>query len=99
MASKTDIVYKSKNKIEYPKMYKVILLNDDYTTMEFVILVLSSIFKKNTDEAAKIMLEVHNKGRGVVGVYSYDVANTKINQVLSLAKQNQYPLKPIMEEA
>lgn len=82
-----------------PDEYRVILLNDDYTTMEFVVTVLMAVFHKSLIDAQKIMLDVHRKGRGVVGVYSYDIAVTKINQVHEVAKQNGFPLKCIMEKA
>lgn len=84
-------------KVEKPKMYKVILLNDDYTSMEFVVDVLVNIFHKNASEATKIMLDVHEQGRGIVGVFTYDIANSKILKTHSLAKLNEFPLKAIME--
>lgn len=91
----------TENEIELkePKKYKVILLNDDYSTMDFVIGVLLDIFHKPFDEAVNIMLKVHKEGRGVCGVYSYDIAETKIAQVRSEAKKNSFPLRAIMEEA
>lgn len=82
-----------------PDEYRVILLNDDYTTMEFVVTVLMAVFHKSLMDAQKIMLDVHRKGRGIVGVYTYDIAVTKINQVHEVAKQNGFPLKCIMEKA
>ena len=85
-------------RIEEPKMFKVILLNDDYTTMEFVVDVLVSIFHKSASEATKIMLDVHEEGQGLVGIYTYDVAHTKILQTHQLAKQNEFPLKAMLEE-
>lgn len=91
---KDDIV----NSVRKPKMYKVILLNDDYTTMEFVIKILVSVFHKNPSEAARIMLDVHQKGKGTVGVYTYDIAATKVARVEALAVENGYPLKAGMEE-
>jgi ATP-dependent Clp protease adaptor protein ClpS len=91
--SKEDI----KNLIKKPNMYRVILLNDDYTTMEFVINVLMVVFHKSITEATIIMLDVHKKGRGIVGSYTYDIALTKINQVESMAAESGYPLKSIME--
>jgi len=81
-----------------PDEYRVILLNDDFTTMDFVVAVLMSVFHKNIIESTKIMLDVHKKGRGVVGAYTYDIALTKINRVHSLAKENGFPLKCIMEK-
>jgi ATP-dependent Clp protease adaptor protein ClpS len=96
----TKVFYETdiNQKIKEPKMYKVILLNDDYTTMEFVVEILTDIFHKSVSEATKIMLDVHKKGQGLVGVYTYDIANTKINQTHKLAKENNFPLKAIMEE-
>lgn len=91
--SKEDI----KNLIKEPSMYRVILLNDDYTTMEFVINVLMVVFHKSITEATLIMLDVHKKGKGIVGSYTYDIALTKINQVESMAAESGYPLKSIME--
>ena len=81
-----------------PDEYRVILLKDDFTTMDFVVAVLMSVFHKNIIESTKIMLDVHKKGRGVVGAYTYDIALTKINRVHSLAKENGFPLKCIMEK-
>jgi len=85
--------------LDEPKKYKVILLNDDYSTMDFVIGVLLDIFHKPFDEAVNIMLKVHKEGRGVCGVYTYDIAETKILQVRKEAKSSGYPLRAIMEEA
>ena len=80
-------------------MYKVIMLNDDYTPMEFVILVLERYFSKTQDEATQIMLHVHQKGVGVCGVFTYEVAETKVQQVMDLAKQHQHPLQCTLEKA
>jgi ATP-dependent Clp protease adaptor protein ClpS len=81
-----------------PDEFRVLLLNDDFTTMEFVISVLMTIFHKTLQEATRIMIDVHRKGRGVVGEYSYDIASTKINQVHALAKQMGFPLRCTMEK-
>ena len=81
-----------------PEEFRVILINDDFTTMEFVVSVLMTIFHKSLPEATKIMIDVHRKGRGVVGVYSYDIAATKINQVHSLAHQMGFPRRCTMEK-
>ncbi|WP_458699711.1 ATP-dependent Clp protease adapter ClpS [Sulfurospirillum sp. 1307] len=89
---------KSEIELQKPKMYRVLLLNDDYTSMEFVVNVLKLIFHKNEEEAHAIMLKIHNSGSGVCGVYTYDIAETKVAQVLSYAKQNKFPLRAIMEE-
>jgi ATP-dependent Clp protease adaptor protein ClpS len=98
LSSKVFAEEKTESKVKEPSMYKVLLLNDDYTTMEFVVDILVNIFHKSTAEATKIMLDVHKKGKGIVGIYTYDIANTKIMQVHSLAKQNNFPLKASMEE-
>jgi len=82
-----------------PKRYLVYLLNDDYTSMDFVIDVLMNIFHKNDQEAEQIMLDVHKKDRGVCGIYTYEVAETKVMQVSKLAREQGYPLKATMEEA
>jgi len=81
-----------------PDMFRVILLNDDYTTMDFVIRVIQQIFHKAAAEATKIMMDVHKKGKGVVGVYSYDIARTKAVQVKQLAKEHEYPLECVIEK-
>jgi len=80
-------------------MYKVIMLNDDYTPMEFVILVLERFFNKTSEEATRIMLHVHQKGVGVCGVFTYEVAETKVQQVMDLARQHQHPLQCTLEKA
>jgi len=78
--------------LDEPPMYRVILHNDDYTTMEFVVHVLTTIFHKSEQEGEQIMLDVHKKGQGVCGVYTREIAQTKVEQVTTLAKQNQFPL-------
>ena len=85
-------------KFDEPKMYKVILHNDHYTTMEFVVMILETIFHMPTNEATNIMLNVHNTGIGLCGTYTKDIAATKVNQVHDLARQNQYPLRCTFEE-
>ena len=82
-----------------PPMYKVILLNDDYTPMEFVVQVLEKVFSLDRNTATRIMLEVHTKGKGVCGVYTYEIAETKVAQVTTYARQHQHPLLCTMEEA
>ena len=94
----TELLTRDDEKTELPKDYMVILLNDNYTTKEFVVEVLKVVFHLNSEEAYRIMLNVHHKGRGVVGVYTWDVANTKVSQVHAIAKENDYPLKCIVEE-
>jgi ATP-dependent Clp protease adaptor protein ClpS len=93
------IKLKSKPQVDTPKMYRVILHNDDYTTMEFVVEVLVKVFRKPVPEATRIMLDVHRKGQGQVGVFTRDIAQTKVAQVHSLAQQNEYPLRCTYEEA
>jgi ATP-dependent Clp protease adaptor protein ClpS len=95
---RTDIVTKSKPKTQKPSLYKVLLLNDDYTPMEFVIYVLERFFNKGRDEATRIMLHVHHKGVGVCGVYTYEIAETKVAQVMDLARQHGHPLQCTMEK-
>jgi ATP-dependent Clp protease adaptor protein ClpS len=87
------------SKLAPPPMYQVVLLNDDYTPMEFVVGVLQRIFGKNEDEAARIMLKVHHEGRGVCGVYSRDIAATHVEMVRQLARARQHPLQCVMEPA
>jgi ATP-dependent Clp protease adaptor protein ClpS len=82
-----------------PSLYKVVLLNDDYTTMEFVMQVLESVFQKSPSEAYQIMMQVHVNGRGIAGVYPWEVAETKAETVISLARQAGFPLKAVTEEA
>jgi len=83
---------------KYPKKYKVFILNDDYTSMDFVVDTLISIFHKSYEEAEKIMLEVHKKDRGLCGVYTHEIAETKVMQVVTKAKESGFPLKATMEE-
>jgi len=82
-----------------PRMYRVILHNDHYTTMEFVVDILVKVFHKPAPEASRIMLDVHRRGSGVCGVYTYDIARTKVSQVLALAREQEFPLKCTFEEA
>ena len=95
---KTGLVTKTRPKTKKPSLYKVLLLNDDYTPMEFVVHVLERSFHTNRDEATKIMWHVHQKGVGVCGVFTYEVAETKVAQVMDLARQNQHPLQCRMEK-
>jgi ATP-dependent Clp protease adaptor protein ClpS len=94
-----EAVTETEKKLKKPPLYKVLLHNDDYTTKEFVVQVLQYVFHKEQTEAVQIMLHVHRKGIGVAGVYSYEIAETKVAVVESLARQNEYPLKCTMEEA
>lgn len=86
-------------KLKPPPLYKVMLLNDDYTPMEFVVLVLQTFFHMDEEQATKIMLNVHHKGIGVCGVYTRDIAETKVSQVNDYSRNNQHPLLCTMEEA
>lgn len=92
------LVLKTRPKTQKPSMYKVLLLNDDYTPMEFVVHVLESIFKKNRQEATDIMLHVHRRGVGICGVYTFEVAETKVAQVMDFARANEQPLQCTMEK-
>ncbi|WP_110016746.1 ATP-dependent Clp protease adapter ClpS [Plasticicumulans acidivorans] len=91
-------VEKAKPEIRPPRMYQVLLLNDDYTPMEFVVQVLESFFGMNREKATQVMLHVHTRGKGVCGVFSRDVAETKVNQVNAFARTHQHPLLCVMEE-
>jgi len=96
--TRTGIVTKTRPKTKKPSLYKVLLLNDDYTPMEFVVYVLERFFNKGTEEATRIMMHVHQKGVGICGVYTYEVAETKVTQVMSFARQHQHPLQCTMEK-
>jgi len=87
-----------KAKVKPPPMYKVMLCNDDFTPMEFVVVVLQKFFTMNREQATQIMLKVHREGRGVCGVFPKDVAATKVEQVISFSRQHQHPLQCVMEE-
>jgi len=88
-----------KQQLDEPKLYKVLIHNDNYTTMDFVVEVIVKVFHKVPSEATRIMLEVHNKGIGIVGIYPYDIALAKINIVHEMAKERDFPLKCSIEEA
>ncbi len=92
------LTLKTRPKAKKPSMYKVLLLNDDYTPMEFVVHVLESIFKKNRQEATDIMLHVHRRGVGVCGLFTFEVAETKVSQVMDFAHANEQPLQCTMEK-
>ncbi len=94
----TGVVVQSKPKVKLPSMYKVIMLNDDYTPMEFVVMVLEQCFAKSHEDAVKVMLHVHQKGVGVCGIYTYEVAETKVQQVMDLAQKHQHPLQCTLEK-
>ena len=95
--SDSAIATEIERKVERPRLYKVLLHNDDYTTMEFVVLVLTSVFHLPEAEAMRIMLEVHQKGIGVAGVYSYEVAEARVAKVGRLAREHEFPLRSSME--
>ena len=92
------VLLESKSKLKKPSMYNVILLNDDYTPMEFVVLVLEKFFNKKQEEATQIMLHVHKNGIGICGTYTYEVAESKCMLVIDYAKKNEYPLQCTMEK-
>ncbi|MGB0627303.1 MAG: ATP-dependent Clp protease adapter ClpS, partial [Alphaproteobacteria bacterium] len=94
----TGIATKTRAKTKKPSMYKVLMLNDDYTPMEFVVMVLERFFEKQHEEAIKIMLHVHQKGVGVCGVFTYEVAETKVTQVMDFARKHEHPLQCTLEK-
>ena len=94
-----EVVSKTRKKLKPPTGYKVLLHNDDYTTMEFVVYILETVFHKSPSEAMSIMLHVHKNGFGICGVFTYEIAETKVSRVHDLADQYEYPLKATMEEA
>ena len=93
------IATKTRAKSKKPSQYKVLMLNDDYTPMEFVVIVLKRFFRMDMEEATRVMLHVHQRGVGVCGVFPYEVAETKVNQVMDFARQNQHPLQCTLEKA
>lgn len=84
--------------LQEPPLYKVLLHNDDYTTMDFVVMVLQTVFHKNTDEATRIMLNVHHQGVGIAGIYTWEIGETKVEIVHRMAKRNQFPLRCSLEK-
>lgn len=97
--SQIGIATKTRSKPKKPSQYKVLMLNDDYTPMEFVVLVLKRFFSMDLEQATRVMLHVHQRGVGVCGIFPYEIAETKVNQVMDLAKQNQHPLQCTLEKA
>ena len=93
------IATKTKARPKKPSQYKVLMLNDDYTPMEFVVMVLKRFFSMDLEEATRVMLHVHQKGVGICGIFPYEVAETKVNQVMDFARQNQHPLQCTLEKA
>ena len=96
--SQTGLVTKTRPKVKKPSLYRVLLLNDDYTPMEFVVHILQKYFNKGLEEATQIMLHVHQNGVGVCGTYTYEIAETKVTQVIDSARRNQHPLQCTMEK-
>ena len=97
--SRVGVAVKTAPKTQKPSLYKVLMLNDDYTPMEFVVMVLQRFFNMDIERATQVMLHVHQQGVGVCGVFSYEVAETKVNQVMDAARQNQHPLQCTLEKA
>ena len=93
------VATRTRTRTKSPSPYKVLMLNDDYTPMEFVVLVLQSIFKMDIEDATRVMLAVHQRGVGVCGIFSYEVAESKVQQVIDYARQNQHPLQCTLEKA
>ena len=93
------VATRTRAKTKEPALYKVLMLNDDYTPMEFVVLCLQQFFRMSTEEATRVMFHVHQKGVGVCGVFTYEVAETKVSQVMDFARQNQHPLQCTLEKA
>ncbi|MGH9819042.1 MAG: ATP-dependent Clp protease adaptor ClpS [Pyrinomonadaceae bacterium] len=96
--NETDVLTETETKLEKPKLYKVLLHNDDFTTMDFVVFVLQYVFNRSDADAIAIMLKVHNEGLGIAGIYSYEVASMKSEKAINLAKAHEYPLLCTVEE-
>jgi len=97
--NQVGVATKTRAKPKKPSQYKVLMLNDDYTPMEFVVLVLKRFFSMDLEQATRVMLHVHQRGVGVCGIFTYEVAETKVNQVMDFARQNQHPLQCTLEKA
>jgi len=95
----TGVATRTRTRTKQPTPYRVLMLNDDYTPMEFVVLCLQRFFRMDMEEATRVMLHVHQKGVGVCGVFTYEVAETKVSQVIDFARQNQHPLQCTLEKA
>jgi len=91
------LVLEPRTKNKRPPFYKVVMLNDDYTPMDFVVEILKSIFRKDHHDAINVMLEIHQKGSGLCGVFTHEIAETKVEMVIAIARQNEYPLQCVME--
>jgi len=98
LAQKEWIESESETDLDEPEFYKVIMWNDDYTTMDFVVEILADIFNKSYEEAIEIMLAIHEKGKGVCGRYTYEIAETKVHQATKRARANEFPLRVTMEK-
>ncbi len=98
-SGQVGLATKTKAKPKKPSMFKVLMLNDDYTPMEFVVMVLKRFFGMDLEQATRVMLHVHQRGVGVCGIFPYEIAETKVNQVMDFAKQNQHPLQCTLEKA
>ena len=97
--SSQGVAVQTRTKTKKPSMYKVLMLNDDYTPMEFVVLVLQQFFSMSIEDATRVMLQVHQQGLAVCGVFTYEVAETKVTQVIDFARENQHPLQCTLEKA
>ena len=95
----TGLATRTRTRTKKPTPYRVLMLNDDYTPMEFVVIVLKRFFRMDMEEATRVMLQVHQRGVGVCGIFPYEVAETKVNQVMDFARQNQHPLQCTLEKA
>lgn len=98
-AGQVGLATKTRAKPKKPSQYKVLMLNDDYTPMEFVVMVLKRFFRMDLEQATRVMLHVHQRGVGVCGIFPYEVAETKVNQVMDCARENQHPLQCTLEKA
>ena len=98
MSNEIEIELNDELDLQEPKKYKVFLLNDDFSTMDFVIDILVIVFRKTVDEASAIMINIHNNGRDICGVYTHEIASTKVAQVKTMAREKGFPLKAVMEE-
>ncbi len=94
----TGVATKTRSKVKKPSMYKVLMMNDDYTPMEFVVQVLEQFFSKAHEDAIRVMLQVHQRGVGICGLYTYEVAETKVTQVIDYARKNEHPLQCTLEK-
>jgi ATP-dependent Clp protease adaptor protein ClpS len=96
--NETDLAARKKRKLAEPEKFRVIMLNDDYTTMDFVVDILITIFNKSAEDAARVMMDIHRTGRGTAGIYPFDIARTKAEQAHTLARQHEFPLRCLVEK-